>query len=171
MSSRILTSLLVLAGLLLAPMTATAGPSTATRSASVSTRMTNGLAVIKTKDLDFGSIIPGAAAGTVTVSPANVRAFTGPLVFGNGVTSNASINVTHPGGTYGSTYGVVLPGSININSGASSMVIDNFIWTDTWLNFFPPFLVRLDVGATLHVGAAQPVGTYSGTFNITITEQ
>jgi len=170
MSSRILTSLVVLAGLFLMPLTATAAKSSATRSASATVNVTNGIAVAKTKDLDFGTIIPGGAAGTVTVSTANVRSFTGLLTFINGLTSSASINVTHPGGTFGSTYGVVLPGSINITSGANTMVVDNFNWDYAWVSFFP-ILVRVDVGATLHVGAAQPVGTYTGTFNVTITEQ
>ena len=168
---RTLISLCLLAGLLIAPAGAMAARSSATRSASVLTNVTTGIAVAKTKDLDFGTIIPGAAAGTVLISPADVRTFTGPLTFINGLTSNASVNVTHPGGTYGRDYGVLLPpGSINITKGASSMVVDNFNW-DYALVSFVPILVRVDVGATLHVGAAQPVGTYIGTFNITITEQ
>jgi hypothetical protein len=160
----------LLAGLLLAPAGAKAAQSKATRSASALTNVTNGIAVARTKDLDFANIVAGGAAGTVVVSPANVKTFTGPLTFGNGLTSNASFNVTHPGGTFGLIYGVVLPTSINITRGASSMVVDNFNYDATLVDLFP-ILVRVDVGATLHVGAAQPVGTYNGTFNVTITEQ
>ena len=170
MSSQILTSLVVLGSLLVAPLAATAGQSSAPGSANAGANVTNGIAVVKTKDLDFATIIPAGAAGTVIVSPANARTFTGPLTFGNGLISNASVNVTHPGGTFGSTYNVVLPASININNGPNSMVVDTFTWTYAWVSFIP-ILVRVDVGATLHVGAAQPVGTYSGTFSITITEQ
>lgn len=169
MSSPSLRSLVVLAAILVAPLGARAGQSTATKSANALTNVTNGLAIAKVKDLDFATIVASGAPGTVVVSPANVRTFTGPLTFGNGSASNASFNVTHPGGTFGSVYNVVLPASINIASGANTMVVDTFTWTYAWVSFIP-ILVRVDVGATLHVGALQPVGTYTGTFNVTITE-
>jgi len=170
MKMRTLIVLSLLGCLLGAPAGVKAAQNSATRAASAFTNVTNGIAVARTQDLDFASIVPGGAAGTVVVSPANVNTFTGPLTFGNGVTSNASFNVTHPGGTFGTLYGIVLPASINITRGASSMVVDTFNWTPTIVRLFP-ILVRVDVGATLHVGAAQPVGTYSGTFNLTVTEQ
>ena len=170
MKMRTLIGLSLLVGVLIPPTGAKAAQNSATRSANARTNITNGIAVAKTKDLDFASIIAGGAAGTVVVSPANVKTFTGPLTFGNGVTSNASFNVTHPGGTFGTMYGVILPATINITSSTSSMVVDTFDWTPTLVSLFP-ILVRVDVGATLHVGPAQPVGTYIGTFNITITEQ
>jgi hypothetical protein len=170
MKMRTLISLCLPAVLLLAPAGAKAAQSSATRAANAVTNVTNGIAVTRTADLNFASIVPGAAAGTVVVSPTNVKTFTGPLTFGNGVTSNASFNVTHPGGTFGTMYGIVLPATINITSGTHSMVVDTFDWTPTIVSIFP-ILVRVDVGATLHVGAAQAVGTYVGTFNITVTEQ
>jgi len=64
----------------------------------------------------------------------------------------------------------MMTATMNITSGTNSMVVDTFNWTPTIVSLFP-ILVRVDVGATLHVGAAQPVGTYVGTFNITVTEQ
>ena len=169
MSSRTLKTLVTVAALLVASL-ATAAQNTAIKSAGAAVNVTSGIAIAKTKDLNFATIVPGAALGTVTVSTTNVRTFTGPLTFGNGTTSNASFNVTHPGGTFGSTYGLVLPASVTITSGANSMVVDNFTWGYFWVSFFP-ILVQVDVGATLHVGASQPVGTYSGTFNVTVTEQ
>ena len=170
MKMRTLIGLTLLSGVLIAPAGAKAAQNSATRSANALTNITNGIAVARIKDLDFASIVPGGAGGTVVVSPTNVKTFTGPLTFGNGVSSNASFNVTHPGGTFGTMYGVVLPATMNITSGANSMVVDTFAWTPPIVSLFP-ILVRVDVGATLHVGAAQPVGTYIGTFNITITEQ
>jgi spore coat protein U-like protein len=169
MTSPILKTLVILAALGMAPV-AMAAQNSATKSATASTNITSGIAIAKTKDLNFATIVPGAAVGTVTVSTTNVRTFTGPLTFGNGATSNASFNVTHPGGTFGSTYGLVLPASVTITSGSNSMVVDNFTWGYFWVSFIP-ILVQVDVGATLHVGASQPVGTYTGTFNVTVTEQ
>ena len=170
MKMRSLMTLSLLAGVLAAPAGAKAAQSSAVQSANALTNITNGLAITRTRDLDFASIVAGGAAGTVVVSPANGKTFTGPLTFGNGLTSNASFNVTHPGGTFGTIYGVLLPATVTISNGSSSMVVDTFTSTATLVTLFP-ILVRLDVGATLHVAAAQPVGFYTGTFNVTVTEQ
>jgi hypothetical protein len=163
MTTRTFITLIALAGLLATPLAATAGQSSATRSANASVNVTSGLSLSKTQDLDFASIIPGATPGTVVVSPANVRTFTGPLTFGNGPTSNASFNVT----STGLGWSIVLPSSVTITGGASSMVVDNFNATQHWIN--APTLSGIDIGATLHIGATQPVGTYAGTFDVTVT--
>ena len=83
-----------------------------------------------------------------------------------GTVSAAQFTVT---GANSTTYAITLPGLTPLNSGGNSMNIDAFL-TDIGATgtlsgsgsqtFF--------VGSTLHVAAAQPAGTYTGSFSVTV---
>jgi hypothetical protein len=163
----------LLAILLLAPVGAKAAQNSATRSASVLTTVTDGIALARTADLDFGSMVAGSSAGLVTVSSSGTRATTGGVSTVGGGFTPASFTVSIQQGN--PNYAIQLPvGSTNLNGSAGgSMVVDSFESTPGGSGHVPPpigFEV-LTVGATLHVGANQVAGIYSGTFNITVTRQ
>jgi Domain of unknown function (DUF4402) len=138
------------------------------------------LEFIRVENLDFGQVIKGSTAGTVTITPAGVRTKTGgvtligtgfqPAEFAGMGTNNQRVDVslganqiflTGPGApmrvhtfVMGSTPTAVLtttPRRFRINSATGIFV-------------FP-------VGATLDVGANQTPGTYSGTWTITLNYQ
>lgn len=118
--------------------------------------------------LVFGSIIPVNTAGSVTVSSTATRTVSGVFaVFGAGF-SPASFTVTIPTGS--PQFSVVLPGSMTLSDGRGhSMIVDRFESTPTSGKVSrPQGTASVTVGATLHVGASQPAGPYSGTFQITV---
>ncbi len=103
-------------------------------------------------------------AGTVTVTPAGARSSVDVDLFG-GFPSAATFNVT---GASGANYSITLPSSATLTSGGNTMTVDTY--TDD--AGATPTLVggsdTFNVGATLHVGATQVSGTYSGTFAVTV---
>jgi hypothetical protein len=124
------------------------------------------------QDLSFGAFYHGAVGGTVSVSPAASRTSTGDIVLvGLGyLFSPARYNVYSNAGTVIS----ILNGpdvpltwtsySMNLHIG-TSLPLSPFVNPN-------PYSVptELTVGATLTVGnaLANPPGTYTGTFNITL---
>ncbi|NTW63472.1 MAG: DUF4402 domain-containing protein [Chlorobiaceae bacterium] len=117
-------------------------------------------------DLAFGNIIAGPSAGTVTINPfgSGARSFT--TVTGTNLLpfGPAQFKVT---GDANANYTVSLPSSdITIYSGTNTMTVDAFTKTVTTGTLTGGSDV-FRVGGTLHVGANQPSGTYSGTFNVT----
>ncbi|MGA7617406.1 MAG: DUF4402 domain-containing protein [Thermoanaerobaculia bacterium] len=148
-------------------------------SAQANATISRGLTVVKTADLDFGDILAPTASGTVTVSPAGTRAASGTIVLVGGTIGAAAFNVSDSG-KGNRHFWVGLPASTTISNGASSMTVDTF--QSNLLASYPlcgsgappgqcptaPYTIQ--VGATLHVNANQPAGTYVGTFTITTNE-
>lgn len=120
--------------------------------------------------LAFGSLIALGSPGTATVSPAGARTTTGVFGFGAAGYGSATFTVTVPKGNPHFT--VILPSSITVTGAAgAAMTIDTFQSqpagggsVDAKTN-----TATVAVGATLHVGAAQPPGAYAGTFDVTVT--
>ena len=131
------------------------------------------IGLVNKTPLLFGSVIPTGTAGTVTIN-ANTGGRSASNVDLLPVSADplrsigtANFDVS---GEPGFSYSITLPGSINIVSGANSMTVDMF--TDKAVNLGTLSASGADafsVGATLHVGATQPPGTYAGTFNATVT--
>ena len=111
--------------------------------------------------LDFGTIVTGAAASTVSVS-AGGRSCGAGLVC-SGTTSAAGFDVT---GTAGETVSVASDPSVTLTSGTNSMTANIVASASTrtltggvgWVN----------VGGLLNVGANQADGAYQGSFNVTV---
>lgn len=121
--------------------------------------------------LSFGSFAPQAAAGTVTVSPAGVRSGSNVALLSADAGYAAQFLIT---GRKNASYTVSLPanGSATLRaSGKPAMTLD---FVSSPANTPSAGLLdkngmqTLNIGATLHVGANQPAGTYSGTFNVTV---
>jgi Domain of unknown function (DUF4402) len=138
------------------------------------------LSLLKVEDLDFGKIIPGTTAGTVSIAPDGARTASGGAL---GVAAGY-----HPASFAG--YGfrnqsVLL--SVGSNSptmtrigGSETMQFTNFTIGSappTTLSTVPrSFLINsstgmfaFTVGATLKIKARQEPGIYQGTFSIIIT--
>lgn len=140
------------------------------------------LSLLKTDDLNFGKIVAGTTAGTVTVSPAGTRSASGgtrlagtgaqPAAFAGYGFANQTVSI-----------------SVNSNSpvvrrigGTETMQFDTFIIgsTPTAQLTTAPLAFRIasttgmfafPVGATLRVGARQVPGIYTGSFTVTLTYQ
>jgi hypothetical protein len=141
-----------------------AGSASATASAFA--KVITPIAITKTADLNFGTIISGPA-GTVTVSPAGVETASGATVLNpNPNVSAALFSVT---GEPSTAYSISLPSSISITNGAQSMTVSSFTSNPT-----PGGVLSaggsqaLQVGATLAVATNQAIGSYSGTFSVTV---
>jgi hypothetical protein len=155
-----------LAAILVAP--AGAGRA-ATTSAPAQASILTPLSIVKTADLSFGRIVPGAAAGTVNIDAASgARTSSGPLTLVGA-------------GDYGAATFVGLadrfrfvfvtnsaPPVLSRAGGGASMSLVSLQRTGTF--FFVPAggFIEVDVGGTLAVGANQPPGLYTGTFSVTM---
>ncbi len=129
------------------------------------------LTLVNTSDLAFGSIVPSATAGTVTIDEfTEARTSTGGVTLVGGTTSAAKFSGLSSAPSH---LKIDIPnGSITINrvGGGASMTVNNFELNgdkNDWIGANELF--EFQVGATLNVGANQMPGTYSGTFNVTVT--
>ncbi len=116
-------------------------------------------------DMDFGTMLTTGTAGTVTVTPAGARSSINVDLLG-GFPAAASFDVTGEGNA---NYSIALPSSATLTRGATTTTVDTFT-DDAGVNPKLPAggSETFNVGATLHVGATQASGTYSGTFSVTV---
>lgn len=136
-----------------------------TASASATATIITPIAIAKTVDMNFGNLyVSLATGGTVILTPAGVRSFTGNIGFPvlSGTITAASFTVT---GLADATYSIALPaGSLTLTHslGTATMIVDT--WTSTPTVAAGGVLTAgtqtLNVGATLHVTAAQLTGVY-----------
>ena len=132
--------------------------------------------LIKTDDLDFGTLISGSAGGTVTINPVtNGRSATGgaTLVGSDGrravfqgtggiflitVSGSTSVTLTRAGGgAPGMTASLVRAAT---TSGGGIALLG--------ATLLPSGVQTYYIGGTLTVPANQPEGNYSGTFTLTV---
>lgn len=154
---------LALAGVATLGFSATAA-NAATASADAKANILAQITVTKTADLDYATIVTGAAASTVIVTPGGVRTCGVGLVC-TGTHTAAAFGVT---GTIGQVATVSVPATVTLNSGANSMtstlVSSAAVMTLAAVNSF-------NVGGTLSVGASQADGAYVGAFTVTVNYQ
>jgi hypothetical protein len=117
----------------------------------------------------------GAVGGTVTVSPASFRSSTGDVILlSMGSFSAARFEILSNPGTLISILNgpdVVLPGS---NGGSLLLTIGSSDPVSPFVtNVIPPVTTDLLIGGTLTVSniAANPAGSYSGTFQLTFIQE
>ena len=160
-------ALTALAALTLAS-TVSAAQNSATTSANANARIIAPITLVKTVDLNFGDVVPGASIGTVVVAPGGARTSAGGATLGSatGVTA-AAFTV---GGLANATYSITLPAApITITGPTSTMTVDTFTSSPTPTGTIGAGGTQtLNVGATLNVGVAQAVGAYTGTFSVTV---
>ena len=119
----------------------------------------------ETQQMNFGTISSAATAGVVTMTAAGVRSSSSLSFYNN---SQAGIfNVTADP----STALTISFANGTLSSGSNNMTLSNFTHststgTDTTDSSGK---LTLNVGADLNVGASQPSGSYSGTYNVTLS--
>lgn len=132
--------------------------------------------LIKTDDLDFGSLISGATGGTVTINPVtNARTSGGGVTLvgssarraeflGTGgiflifVSGSTSVTLTRAGGGAPNMTASLTRAA---STGGGGVTLIN-------ATLLPSGLQTYYIGGTLSVPANQPAGDYSGTFTLTV---
>ena len=155
------------AGIALASMVATSAQAqaTATASAGASVTIADPIAITKTADLAFGTVVPSASAGTVTVGTSNDRTVAGGVAALGGTVTSAAYTVTGYGN---SAYTITLPASVSLSGPGTAMTASSFVSSVGGSASLSSGTGGFSVGATLSVGANQAAGAYSGTFDVTV---
>lgn len=124
------------------------------------------------RDLAFGDVAPGPVAGSVLIDPVtDARATVGGVTALAGTAHSAAFVAP---GTPDRVYIVQLPDApirLSNGTGATMTVSD---WTSNGPSvrrFDASGIAVVQVGGRLNVGADQPEGTYSGTFEVRIIFQ
>ena len=150
--------------------TVSAAQNSATTSATATANIVSPIAISNSGPLNFGDVVATALLGTVVVGPGSGRTSTGGTFLGSSAgVSAAAFTVT---GATGYAYTVSFPLSpISITGpGAATMSVDTFTSNPATSNgLLTGGTQALTVGGTLHVAANQPLGAYSGLFNVTVT--
>jgi len=152
---------------------AQASTSSTSATATIVVPLSLGLA----RDLDFGTIIPGATQGTVSVNPATgVRTPSGGVTLVNSIYGAALFNIT---GTKNRNYTIKFTNkSITIKNTANTNIkmTVNLFTSDLPSNGNGTYTSSYDatgkasfhVGGTLAVAANQAPGSYTGTFDVEV---
>ncbi|HJU83279.1 MAG TPA: DUF4402 domain-containing protein [Holophagaceae bacterium] len=121
--------------------------------------------------LDFGNLVSGATAGTVTVSPGGAVSSAGGVTLFGGAATACILTVA---GTANRSYSVTLPanGSVTLSGPGTAMPVNGFLSNPSGSgNLGAGGSQALRIGATLSVAANQADGTYTGAFDVTVTYQ
>lgn len=152
----------------------------ATAPANAEVSVVRPLSFIKVDDLNFGKVVPSTIAGQVTLTPTGARTATNGIVLVGNTHQPASFAGD---GTVNQLVDISLgSNTINLTGPGPSMQVNTFVIgsTPTAVLTTTPTRFRITsatgifqfpVGATLAVGANQPPGTYTGTWNITLQYQ
>ncbi|WOE75141.1 DUF4402 domain-containing protein [Alterisphingorhabdus coralli] len=128
------------------------------------------LSIVNLSDLEFGTLIAGTSAGSVTVNPNNDnRTYTGGLT--GGANDGAAARFLTYGGPRQFIFVTRGPFPILTREGGSeTMRVDRLTLNGSTFRFLDEEgLLDLRVGGRLRVNANQAPGRYSGTFEITVT--
>jgi len=155
-----------IAALAMNAQAAQAASATGTATAKILRQIT----LTKTSDLQYATIISGATASTVTVSPAGAPNCGAGLTC-TGTTTAANFDIQ------GTNNAVVLVGgdsSVTLNGSLGGSMTSTLTYSAasvTLTNGPGTTGGSFQVGGTLSVGANQASGDYSGTFNVTANYQ
>ncbi|VAV92640.1 hypothetical protein MNBD_ALPHA04-810 [hydrothermal vent metagenome] len=115
-------------------------------------------------DLDFATIVTGAAASTVVVaSDGTLTCGTGLVCSGTATAAGFTVS-----GTTGQTVDVSSDASVTLSSGANTM---SATLAPSVTSIVLDGTDAFSVGGTLSVAANQADGAYTGTFNVTVDYQ
>lgn len=131
------------------------------------------LTLLNINDLDFGTLIPTALAGTATLDPATGAVTTaGGISAASGATSAARFMGA---GTRRRPVIIRIPRdpvTLTRVSGTETMTVTNWTLDGNSTRLINPYeAYEFRVGGRLNVGANQAPGTYAGTFDVTVQYQ
>lgn len=148
---------------------------TATDDAETHAYIVTPISILKTADLNFGSIVPNTSNGTVVITPAGARTFTGgPTAYVGSSTiapTAASFTVT---GEKSASFSIAITApnfDLTHTNGTDKMTVSSIVTdplTQSTLDGTTGTRV-INVGATLSVDAGQEPGTYTNTNALEIT--
>lgn len=144
------------------------GAEAATRSGTANAVTLRPLSLVKTEDLDFGTVISGPTAGTVTINAnTGARTTTGGAVASGGTPRRAEFQGVGRLGILSIVS--ISPAPTLTNGSGGSMTSTLAVEGGTGIRLFTGTGVQIfRVGGTINVGANQPAGDYSGTFSLTV---
>jgi hypothetical protein len=135
--------------------------------ANANAKILAAVTVTKSTDLNFGTAVSGAAAGTVAVSTGGAQTCTTVVCTGGGATAAGFAIQGTAGGnvaiTVPATVSLTGPGtamSATLTSSAASLVLTGVAATDVF-----------QVGGSLPVAINQAGGSYTGTFTVSVAYQ
>lgn len=147
---------------------------TDTKSNNANAQILAGIALTVVTPLEFGGIIPGATLGTVVIDNADVRTMTGGVTLVTTPITPTSGAYTVSGGI-NTSYTITVPtASFNITKGSDNMAVTDITCSKGAVAgvassvFSATGTDSFTVGGTLNVTAAQPLGIYTGTFDVTV---
>lgn len=131
---------------------------------------------VTAQQLSFGAFTHGAVGGTVTISPSGLRSSTGDIILlGLGFPFSTTVYeiVANPGTVISILNGpdAVLPGS---NGGSITLTVGSSDPASPFvITTIPPASTQVNIGGTITIGnaAANPPGSYSGTYNVTFIQE
>jgi spore coat protein U-like protein len=142
----------------------------ATTAASAEAVTLSRLSLVKTEDLDFGTLISGTTAGTATINAnTGARTTTGGVTPASGGPPKRAEFVGIGG--RGILIMVAIGASPTLSNGTGgTMPTALTVQGGTGVRLFPGTGVQtFRVGGRLNVAANQPSGDYAGTFTLTVT--
>jgi hypothetical protein len=147
----------------------------ATENTAAAAKIVTPLSITETSSLHFGTMaILAGSPGTCVLSTMGIRTQTGGvnLSVQAPAASNAAYNVS---GAINTTYGITLPSTITVTSGAANMTINSILarTASAGANGLTGTLSasgtdNFTIGGTLNVAAGQVTGIYTGTFDVTV---
>ena len=167
--------LLMIAAVALAALATAPRALAASASAGVGATIVSGaIRVEKQGDLEFGSLVPAARPETVTLDAGGMRAKTGDIALVAAAMSPAAAHIAVTGAP-NALFSITLPASVTLSlvgDEAAEMAVTDFTSSAGAVGTLGSDGTQsLAIGATLHVGADQPIGRYVGTFEVTIAYQ
>ena len=138
----------------------------ASASGTATAKILRQITLAKTSDLQYATIISGAAASTVGVSTAGAVSCGANLTC-TGTTTAANFNVQ---GTNGAVVLVGGDSSVTLNGSLGGTMASTLTYSSATVTLGSTG-GSFQVGGTLSVGANQASGDYTGTFNVTANYQ
>lgn len=132
------------------------------------------ITLTKVLDMKFGAVAAGPTSGTIVLSPEGARTGTGgaaPLANSDTVSADAPTYAEFTAsGPANQAYSISLPiQPVEMNQGADRMTLTDFRSSlGAAGRLSSSGTQTFKVGATLNVGANQPVGEYMGQFEVTV---
>lgn len=132
------------------------------------------ITISNTSGLTFGKFAAGSG-GTILIDANGARTRSGGVVLlSSGAGAAATFNINDPdSGNLNKTYIITLPANntVALADGSNSMAVNDFMSNPSDSGIMTTGAQTLTVGATLSVGANQPVGNYSGSFSVIVNYQ
>ena len=161
--------------LALLPGPAFAAPPSSTKNGAAQATVIKPLRIVAVGPLAFGQLTRPTAAGTVVMAPNGIITTTGGVIGSTAITQTS----TRGPGTFTVTgdpsrlFALTLPNTLTLRSGVRTMTVNTFRsnWVSGTSRLSAAGSFALAVGATLRVGANQTIGTYTGTYAVTVTYQ